>query len=232
MLEQLNLLTGDSEASLSHTMIVRIVENRKESPGFASDVDCPEKYQQILSLDWSCNVLVEAALPACKTLDDIVTLKQSISVARQGSMTTTMVASLEEKMREKETSLIDVLVEKETADVLDLCGLGSLVTEWDRFKGVQVDGMTMATFPGLTPDEAEGAMKEFYSSLYSPPIPSFENTIKDPTLRKLARNKIAASVCESYASIYDAMIKPDIGGYDDTSFLGHAPSQVNTLFTA
>ena len=232
MLEQLHLLTGDSEASLAHTMIVRIVDCRRESPGFVSDVDCPVKYQQILSLDWSSNVLVEAALPACKTLDDTVTLKQSISVAKQGNMTPAMVTSLEDKMREKERALIDVLVERETADVLDLCGLGTIVTAWDRFKGVQVDGMTMATFPGLTPDEAEGAMKEFYSSLYSPPIPSFENTIKDPTLRKLARNKIATSVCESYASIHDAMLQPDIGGYDDTSFLGHVPTQVNTLFTA
>jgi len=232
MLEQLNLLTGDSEASLAHTMIVRIVDARKESPGFVVDVDCPAKYRQILSLDWSCNVLVEAALPACKTLDDTVTLKQSISVARQGNMTVTMVTSLEEKMREKERALIDVLVERETADVLDLCGLGSLVTAWDRFKGVQVDGMTMATFPGLTPEEAVSGMKEFYSSLYSPPIPSFENTIKDPTLRKLARNKIAKSVVDSYSSLYDAMMKPDMGGYDDTSFLGHAPQQVSTLFTA
>lgn len=231
MLEQLHLLTGDSEASLAHTMIVRIVNDRRDSPGFVVDVNCPEKYQRILSLDWSCNVLVEAALPACKSLDDTVTLKQSISVARQGNMTATMVTSLEEKMREKERALIDVLVERETADVLDLCGLGTLVTAWDRFKSVQVDGMTMASFHGLTPEEAESAMKEFYSSLYSPPIPSFENTIKDPSLRKLARTMIATNVCENYASIYDAMMKADTGGYDNTSFLGHAPQQVNTLFT-
>jgi len=232
MLEQLHLLTGESESSLAHVMIVRIVDNRRESPGFVADVDCPDKYRQILSLDWSCSTLVEAALPASKTLDDTVTLKQSISVARQGKMTATMVTSLEEKVREKERALIDVLVERETADVLDLCGLGTLVTAWNRFKGVQVDGMTMASFPGLTTDEAESAIKEFYSSLYSPPIPSFENTIKDPTLRKLARNKIAASVCENYASIYDAMIKPEMGGYEDASFLGHDPQQVKTLFTA
>uniref|UniRef100_A0A7S4EQN4 Conserved Oligomeric Golgi complex subunit 6 C-terminal domain-containing protein n=1 Tax=Pseudo-nitzschia australis TaxID=44445 RepID=A0A7S4EQN4_9STRA len=231
MLEQLQLLTGDSEASLAHTMIVRIVDGRKESPGFAADVDCPEAYRQILSLDWSCNVLVEAALPACKTLDDTVTLKRSISVARQGNLAASVVTSLEQKLSDKEGALIDVLVEKETADVLDLCGLGGLVSAWDRFKGVQVEGMTMATFPGLTPDEAESGMKEFFSSLYSPPIPSFENTIKDPTLRKLARNKIAKCICESYAGMHDAMLKPDTGGYGDTSFLGHSPQQVNTLFT-
>lgn len=143
-----------------------------------------------------------------------------------------MVTLLEEKLREKEEVLIDDLVKTETADVLDLCGLGSLFAAWDRFKSVHVDGMTMASFPGLAQDEAESAIKEFYSSLYSPPIPSFENTIKDPTLRKLARNKIAKSVCDNYAAIHNAMSQPDVGGYDDTIFLGHNPEQVNTLFTA
>ncbi|VEU39711.1 unnamed protein product [Pseudo-nitzschia multistriata] len=231
MLEQLQLLTGDSESSLAHIMIVRIVEARKESPGFATDVDCPKMYRQILSLDWPCNILIEAALPACKTLDDTVTLKQSISVASQGNLTASVATSLEQRLSEKEGTLIDDLVGKETTEVLDFCGLGRLVVAWDRYKAVQVEGMTMASFPGLTPDEAEIAMKEFFSSLYSPPIPSFENTIKDPTLRKLARNKIAKRVCERYASMYDAMLKPETGGYDDTSFLGHTPEQVNTLFT-
>jgi conserved oligomeric Golgi complex subunit 6 len=158
-------------------------------------------------------------------------LKQSISVARQGGLSDDVVTSLQDKLHEKEGALIDVLVEKESADVLDLCGLGTLVAALDRFNSVQVDGMTMASYPGLTADEAESAMKEFYSSLYSPPIPSFENTIKDPTLRKLARTKIANSISERYAVMYDAMSKPDMGGYDDLSFLGHTPQQVYTLFT-
>jgi hypothetical protein len=230
MLEQLTMLTGDSEASLVHAMIVRIVEVRKASPGFVADVECPVAFRQRLSLDWSCDILVEAALPTCKTLDDTVTLKHSVSVARQGNLTEDVTKSLEEKLREKERSLIDVLVEKETTDVLDLCGLGPLLTAWERFKGVQVEGMTMGSYPGLTTDEAESSMKEFYSSLYSPPIPSFENTIKDPTLRKLARTKIAASVCEKYALLYEAMSRQD-GGYDDLSFLGHTPQQVSTLFS-
>ena len=89
----------------------------------------------------------------------------------------------------------------------------------------------MSSFPGLIQDEVESSMKEFYSSLYSPPIPSFENTIKDPTLRKLARTKIAKRVCDRYESIYNDILQPEIGGYDDTSFLGHNPSAVETLFT-
>lgn len=231
MLEQLHLLTGDSEASLAHVMIVRIVDVRKDSPGFAEDVHCPTSHNRILSLDWSCKVLVEASRGSCKTLDDTVTLKQAITVARRSDMSVDVAISLEEKLIEKEGALIDVLVEKETADVLDLCGLGAIVSTWERFKGVHVEGMTMSSFPGLIQDEVESSMKEFYSSLYSPPIPSFENTIKDPTLRKLARTKIAKRVCDRYESIYNAILQPEIGGYDDTSFLGHNPSAVETLFT-
>lgn len=231
MLDQLQQVTGELEASLAHAMIVRIVEVRKVSPGFVVDVECPIPYQQTLSLDWSCNVLIEAALPSCKTLDDTVTLRQAITVARQGNLSDGIMQTLEERVQERERLLIDVLVEKETTDVLDLCGLGTLVTAWERFKGVQVDGMTMASYPGLTPDEAESSMKEFFSSLYSPPIPSFESAMKDPTLRKLARAKIADRVCRIYAALYDAMTKPD-GGYEDLSFLGHNPQQVVTLFSA
>jgi hypothetical protein len=231
MLEQLNLVTGDSEASLAHAMIVKLVDVRKVSPGFVQDVDCPGSYEQTLSLDWACTVLVDAALPSCKTLDDTVSLKQSIAVAKQGGLTDSVVRVLETKLQDREAALVDVLVERESTDVLDLCGLGTLLTAWDRYQRVQVEGMTMAGYPGLTLEEVDSTMKEFYSSLYSPPIPSFENTIKDPTLRKLARTKIAATVCTKYSTLYDAMIKPDIGGYDDVSFLGHTPQQVTTLFS-
>lgn len=230
MLEQFHILTGDSEASLAHAMLLRIVDVRKASPGFASDVACPVAHRQTLSLDWACEVIVEAALPTCKTLDDTVSLRQSLAMSRQADLTYDVAAALESKVQERETALIDVLVEKETSDVLDLCGLGSLVTAWELFKGVHVDGMVMATHPGLTPDDVQSAMSEFYSSLYSPPLPSFESTIKDPTLRKLARTKIASNVSRAYAELYDAISRPDKGGYDDLSFLGHTPQQVTALF--
>lgn len=231
MFEQLNLLTGDSEASLAHTMIVSLAEIRKTSPGFTNTVDCPDTSKQTLSLDWACQVLIEASLPSCKTLDDTVSLRQSIAVARQAELETDVAPLLEQKINKQERVLIDELVATETANVLDLCGLGSLTSAWDSFKGVEVEGMVMATHPGLTPEEVQTAMKEFYSSLYSPPIPSFESAVKDPSLRKIARKNIAKNVCSSYAALYDAMSRPDKGGYDDLSFLGHTPEQVNTLFT-
>ena len=229
MLDQLNALTGDSEASSAHSMIVRVVDVRKASPGFVEDVKCPQKYQQTLSVDWSCEVLVEAALPSCRSLDDTVALKQAIAVARQGGLSELQGLALEEKIRKQETTLIEQVVAKEASDVLDLCGLGPLIVAWDRFEGVKVDGMTMSSYPGLTPEEAAASMKEFYSSLYSPPIPSFENSIKDPTLRKVARAKIAKTVCDKYRDLYEAMQEDE--GYDMNVF-GHTPSQVGTLFQA
>lgn len=232
MLEQLHVLTGDSEASLAHAMIGRLVEVRKASPGFARDVDCPIAQQKLLAIDWACEALIEAALPSCKTLDDTVTLRQSIVVARQGDMTADVASTLESKVHDRENALIDVLVEKETTDVLDLCGLGSLATSWERFNRVYVEGMVMATHPGLTPEDVQSAVAEFYSSLFSPPLPSFESTIKDPTLRKHARSKIAKNICSVYESLYNDMTRADKGGYDNLTFLNHTPQQVKTLFTA
>jgi hypothetical protein len=175
--------------------------------------------------------MIEAALPACRNLDDTVTLSQSISIARQADLGTEIATVLQNKVRSREGALIDDLVEKETVDVLDLCGLRPLVSAFENFRSVQVEGMVMASHPGLTPEEVKTAMSEFYSSLYSPPLPSFESAIKDPTLRKLARSKIAQKVCGAYEGLYETMTSPDKGGYDDLSFLGHTPRQVNTLFT-
>lgn len=71
------------------------------------------------------------------------------------------------------------------------------------------------------------AVKEFYSSLYSPPSPRFES-IKDPVLRKYSRSKTGEKVADGYRGLYDA-ITIDRGGYDGLTFLGHNPDEVVTL---
>ncbi|CAJ1915089.1 unnamed protein product [Cylindrotheca closterium] len=231
MFEQLNLLTGDSESLLAHAMIIKLADLRNTSPGFTTTVECPADCKQALSLDFACKILVEASLPSCKSLDDTVLLKQAIATANESELGEEITLSLRDKIEIRETSLINELVQKETSDVLDLCGLGSLLSALDRFNGVQVDGMVMSAHPGLAPEDVQVAMKEFYTSLYSPPIPSFESTIRDPSLRKSARKKIADSVCDSYKTLYDTMTTSERGGYDDLGFLSHTPEQVSTLFT-
>mmetsp|Transcript_43526 Transcript_43526/g.105090 ORF Transcript_43526/g.105090 Transcript_43526/m.105090 type:complete len:757 (-) Transcript_43526:81-2351(-) len=231
MFEQLNLLTGDSESLLAHAMIIKLADLRKTSPGFTTTVECPDAYKETLSLDFACQILADASLPSCKSLDDTVLLKQAITTAIESELGEEIAQSLGDKIGIRETSLINELVQKETSDVLDLCGLGSLLSALDRFNAVQVEGMVMSAHPGLTPEDVQVAMKEFYTSLYSPPIPSFESIIKDPSLRKTAREKIVDSVCDSYKTLYDTMTTSDRGGYDDLEFLSHTPQQVATLFT-
>jgi hypothetical protein len=86
----------------------------------------------------------------------------------------------------------------------------------------------MSSHPGLSQVSLQNAMTKFYESLYNPPLPSYEN-IKDPVLRKYARNSVVENVVGAYEKIY-VMVKGDEGRYNDLSFLKHDPSQVKTLF--
>lgn len=237
MLDQLAVLTGDSEATLAYAMMLKLADVRIASPGFSQDVSCPKQFKTILSIEFVAETLTDAALTCCNALDDAVTLKRSVMTANKAGMNILLASTLNEKINEQETILIDELVASETSEVLDVCGLNALVSAYNSWKQGEESGtsgvsMLMATYPGLTLDEAEYSMKEFYASLYSPPLPSLEDTIKDPVLRKSARKKIAQSVCETYRTLYSAIIDQEKAGYDDLKFLGHTPEQVEQLFTA
>jgi len=232
MLDQLSATTGDSEASLVHAMIVLVASVRQSSPGFSNDISCPKECDRILSIEWVTETLVEAGLAVCKSLDDAVMLKQSVAASKNAGMKVLAAERLDEKIDEKEKTLIDKLVDAETGKVLDLCGLKSMASAWKRWQEAEGEGMLMATYPGLTPEDVEAGMKEFYASLYSPPLPSLETVVKDPVLRKASRSKIAENVCQIYTDLYECMMSTGKGGYDDVGFLSHTPDQVRTLFSA
>lgn len=240
MMEQLALVSGDSEASLAHAIVVGVTSARLASPGFSEDVPCPKDFRTTLSLEWALEVILEASLNSCKTLDDAVMLQQCI-VKTQKTGKSDSAETLTKRVQTKESELIDSLVTEETSQVLDLCGLGTMATAWKNFQEAATEGgaltETMAAYPGLSADEVEESVKEFYTSLYSPPLPSLETAIKDPVIRKGARRQIAQRVCTFYNEIYQAIMTEhanhaESGGYDDVSFLGHTPEQVVTLFSA
>ena len=232
MLEQLSSLTGDSEASLVQSMLSLVAEVRLHSPGFSADVKCPSECSDILSVEWVTQTLVDAALVTCKTLDDTVALRQAVSSTQKAGMSVVVGEKLDEMIDEKESALVNSLVEAEVAKVLVLCGLSTVNDSYRGWKiGSEEEKALMADYPGLSQEDIESSVKEFYASLYSPPLPSLETTIKDPLLRKTARSKIASSVCQVYADIYSAVTTSEHAGYDDTSFLSHTPEQVNTLFS-
>lgn len=228
MLESLSLITGISEATLVQNMMEQISQVRLTSPGLATDVMCPADFALSLSMEFVAETLLEAALTLCKTLDDSVTLKRSLANAKKAGLSTTIASQLDGRISQIEQNLIEDLVKSETKEVLEICGLAPLLAAWRNMP--PVEGIVMVTQPGLNVDDLDLAMKEFYASLYSPPLPSFDN-IKDPLLRKLARQKIARSVVDAYEELYDA-VTSEKGGYNDTSFLGHTPDQVKTLFSA
>ena len=240
MMEQLALVSGESEASLAHAIMVGVVQARTASPGFSEDVPCPKDFQTTLSLDWALEVILEASLNSCKSLDDAVMLQQAIIKSQKSGLSDTA-QTLTQRLQEKESQLIDELVTQETSQVMELCGLGATVVAWKNFQAASAEGgalaETMAAYPGLGVDEVQESIKEFYTSLYSPPLPSLETAIKDPVIRKGARRQIAQRVCAFYGELYAAIMAEHAnhagaGGYDDVSFLGHTPEQVVTLFSA
>jgi hypothetical protein len=229
MLNQLSSQTGESQASLGHALMVMIAEVRLTSPGFAQVVQCPSDCERQLSIEWTTETVVEAALSSCEVLDDTTALKHTINASKKAGLAVVTAEKLDEAIERTESELLDGVVEVETSKVLDLCGLGPLAAARQRWKDTPDRG-EMVTFNGLSAADAEASMKDFYSSLFSPPLPSLESSVKDPLMRKMARSKIANNICETYAHVYEDMT--GYGGYDDLSVLGHTPAQVKTLFTA
>ena len=70
---------------------------------------------------------------------------------------------------------MESFVDMETDEVLQVCGLEGIRSAMRHINGVYAEGMTMVSHPGLSQRDVEAAMKKFYSSLFSPPIPTFES---------------------------------------------------------
>ena len=227
-LESLTLISGESGAQLTKSLLEIVANVRMSSPGFASDVACPLSLQSSLSMEFVAETLLDAALGHCKNLDDAVTLKLTLTHTKKAGLTTTVASQLDAKISTREQALIEDLVKSETTEVLEVCGLQPIISAWRNIP--VVEGITMASQSGLTVDDLDSCLKDFYASLYSPPLPSFD-LIKDPVLRKLARSKIASNVVDIYEEFYNA-VRSENGGYDNTSFLGHTPLQVRTLFSS
>lgn len=232
-LNQLASITGDTEAQHAHHLLMQLTEVRLHSPGFVSGVQQSTQYssyQLILTFEWVTETVLQAALQSSTTsLDDVLTLKESLRSTEKAGLQPTTVADLNEAMSLKESTLIDSLVEFEVAKVYDLCGFSTLVGAYTSWKLVN-DGNPMSIYPGLSQEQVEESMRDFYASLYSPPLPSLETVVKDPLLRGKARRQIAAYVATLYKELYQSI--QTMGGFDDLSFLVHTPDQVATLFSA
>jgi hypothetical protein len=134
-------------------------------------------------------------------------LQQSTSIKSQTSGLSDTAQTLT-KRQEKESELIDALVTQETAGH----GFVRVGSRGDRLEELlsrivgHILTETMAAYPAK--DEVEDSVKEFYTSLYSPPLPSLETAIMTPMIRRKARRQIAQRVCNFYGEIHSG----DYGG--------------------
>ena len=245
MMDQIAILSGESIATLMQRLLVLLIQIRTNSPGYLEDVthECPNTTcQETLSMEWVTEILISTCftMPTI-SIDDVVTIKELFHVTKRNSniqFDVSRATQLETLIGQKEKELIDDLTRTETFNVFELCGLTTIVNGWDRYKKEATVNDTngppihMSTFSGLTSHEMEMGIKEFYTSLYSPPIPSFETTIHDPSTRKLVRTYIANAVVSFYTEIYTA-VQNDMQSYDETTrrLFQHTPNEVETLFT-
>lgn len=226
---------SESEAKLAQKAISRIAEERVASPGFSDELAVSsEAGEDVISKQLSLAVLVgtmiDAALPHLRSLDDCTALNSALSVAVKCGLNVSESVKWGELIQETEKYLVEAFVNAEVEEVLHACGIGGLQSALNHMNGVYVEGMTMSSYPGLSQRDLEVSMAKFYSSLFSPPIPTFEDTIKDPEVRKVARSKTAQRVVDVYRDLYEA-ITSESGGYADLAFMGHDPEQVMILLS-
>jgi conserved oligomeric Golgi complex subunit 6 len=222
MLDSFSMLTGDSETFLVTSLLDKLNTVRKNAPGFGADNSFDRR---TLSPEWVMETLFKAT--ECKNLDDTMALTKCVRNAEYTGLSTQSAEELFKDIETKQGALIQEMVAKESKQVLELCGLGGLAESWIKYK--EATGIQMATYPGLSQQEVEAAMKEFYESLYAPQVPSLETSVGDPAMRKHVRQEICAFVRSLYRDVYKGITSDT--SYGSLSFLGHTPEQVDSLFT-
>jgi conserved oligomeric Golgi complex subunit 6 len=246
MIDQIAMLSGESIATLMQRLLVLLIQIRTNSPGYLEDVtqECPNAMcRETLSMEWVTETLISTCFNILTiSIDDVITIKELFQITKRNSnicFDVPRAMQLEALIAQKEQAMIDELIKTETFNVFDLCGLTTIVKGWERYKNEATTtdassrpSSNMSTYPGLTSHEIETGIKEFYTSLYSPPIPSFEMTIQDPITRKLVRSNIANAIVSFYTEFYTAM-QSDVNSYDETTryLFQHTPQEVRTLFS-
>lgn len=232
LMNQLSASSGETSAIQARRMLSSMTDVHMSSPGFSDDVACPSTCRTLLSLEWITETLFDAVLNASASLDDVTTLRESLRAAEKASLQQDKVRELDGLISQTETKLIGQLVETEAKKTLELSGLSGIVDAWTSWKKQPPDVSTqMVAYPGLSQNQVAASMKDFYASLYSPPLPSLETVVKDPLVRRKSRTLISQHVTQCYEDLYIDMTGAT-GGYGDVSFLAHSPEQVRTLFAA
>lgn len=159
-----------------------------------------------LSLTFLIGVVVDAAMPRARTLDDCADLRKALGAAVKCGLDPDEASVRVAAAKDAEARLVEDLVDAEAGEVLRACGLDGPLEALRRFEGTCAEGAKMASHPGLSPKELEAATKKFYASLFAPPVPTFEDAARDPETRKVARSKTAGRVADAYRELHEAIV--------------------------
>lgn len=223
--------SNTSRSAVASELMIRLCQVRGASPGYGIDYgDIPEDVSNILSVEFLCETVMEDILPSCNELQDAITSKLALNSMKKIGLNADIARKWDQIISEKEQHFIDSEIEKDTKNVMDDFGLGELQSAMETLDAVFVEGMTASSHPGLSEESILMAMKVLKTTLYDPPIPSYSN-IKDPVLRKYARNKVADNVVAVYAKLHN-LVQSEKGGYSNKTFLPYDPSQIKAMISS
>ena len=223
----LDTFSDKNQVTLASTLLSLIAEVRLASPGFDSGIALVNNIADPLSLDSLCSSIIEPSIISCTSLEGFELLRCSIIDAKGSGLSPTSIDHMINSIDANEQLIIDELVMVETKTFLNDCGLGNIYKSFsDSNRNPEA---ALSSHTGLDYDTLVQSFKVFYSSLYAPSLPSF-NQVRDQEKRRSARLQAATKVSEFYKRIYDE-ITAENAGYPDVSFLGHNPEQVNILLS-
>jgi len=230
-LESFAASSGDTQAAVASEMMLRLCKVRSASPGFGivtENID--EETITALSVEFLCDHVFEPVFPLCSNLDDVVSMKGALSSMTKVGLERSHTSKWNGACAEKEKMLIDIQIESDVKDFFQESSLGGICSAMEKMEALYVEGMAASSHPGLSEESLRKAIEMFYATLYDPPIPSYTN-VKDPILRKYAKNNVVENVIAIYEKIYD-LAHGEKGGYSDVSFFKYDSNQVKAMLSS
>jgi Conserved oligomeric complex COG6 len=182
-----------------------------------------------LDLSWLNESVLEAALGTKHlSLSDVGHFHESLRAAEEfGSMDHDVSERLHQKIEDRKLSLIDKMVDHETARVTKRLGLLSLLKTHTTWKQVhymadmhgQGAYISMSEFQGLGKEQVAEAMTAFHNHLEElqgklPFTPVGQVKDFDESARAIMEPKVAAKFCQAYRRLYNSLMDTELGGYD------------------
>lgn len=114
-----------------------------------------------------------------------------------------------------------------SSQILEDVGLMEIIT-LAASESTSSPSQPMSEGIGLEQETVEARINHFYSSLYTPTVPTFDE-IESATIRDKAKRGVIDRVVEAYGDLYQRIMDPSSKYEAPESFLKMSPAQVNAL---